>query len=335
MLKAGPRRFLTPIKAVCRCGRGELLRKTPFLIEWLPDKVMNNLLGFGDPPSARTITPLPCLPKFPAGRQTHFRTRIPVRRRSYTTGSPREPNRKTLSFEYKGAVSLSAIIYTWWRPQKNKKINKKVQLWCWNVPPNCFPALWTGSRFTALWWFQVCCPGGNSFESRLVSHSIICPWNSSKRDEVEFRLSFHPTRRGSCFSRRRLDISVTSSRHPRKHSPDAGRQLSLLNLAATKKQVLDMTGNKTLLEGWAREHSSRGKTILLQSSLGRKQQDLILGQIALTFSQISNKLNTLGEENCLGCLKCLSFQSQSVTEVLAEWKSALKPASLSSPAMSK
>lgn len=202
----------------------------------------------------------------------------------------------------------------------------------WNVPPNCFPALWTGSRFTALWWFQVCCRGGNSFESRLVSHSIICPRNFEQRDEVEFRRSFHLTRRGSCFSRTRLDISVTSSRHPRKRSPGAGRQLSPLNLAATKKQILDTAGNKTRIDGWARLHLSRGKTIFIQSSLGRKKQNLILGQIMLTFSQISNKLNTLGEENSLGCLECFDFQSQNVTSVLAEWKSAFQPASLSSPA---
>lgn len=92
------------------------------------------------------------------------------------------------------------------------------------------------------------CVAGREFH--LTSSTLnYLPSEFEQRDKVEFTHSFHLTRSDSCFSRRRLDISMTSSRQTRKHSPGTGRQLSLLNLAATKKQILDMTQNKTLADG--------------------------------------------------------------------------------------
>lgn len=168
---------------------------------------------------------------------------------SYTIifSSPRKPNVNTLSFVWIKRTSWFSSYYLY-----QMKTTKEAQCWCWNVPPNCFPALRTANwtPFGCAMMIPGVLPGGKFIWKSTRSTLNYLPPEFEQRDEVEFTHSFHPTRPGCCFSRRRLDISVTSSSHPRKHSPGTGRQLSLLNLAATKKQILDMTRNKTLIDGW-------------------------------------------------------------------------------------
>lgn len=83
--------------------------------------MMNNLLGFGYPrqpeqshPSRVSENlPLVCKHTSALGRRWGAA--------ASSSAPPREPNRKTLSSEYKGPVSLAAIIYTWWRQQQKQK----------------------------------------------------------------------------------------------------------------------------------------------------------------------------------------------------------------------
>lgn len=140
------------------------------------------------------------------------------------------------------------------------KTTKEAQRWCWNVPPNCFPALWGANwtPFHCTLMIPGVLPGGKIIWKSTSFTLNYLPLEFEQRDEVEFTPSFHRTCSGSCFSRRRLDISVTSSRRPHKHSPGTGRQLSLLNPAATKAQILDIIWNKTLIEGW-RGNTCRGE----------------------------------------------------------------------------
>lgn len=162
--------------------------------------------------------------------------------------SPRELNGKALSFVWmKEPVGLEAIISTRWRRQKKHSAGAEM---CHQIAfQHCEPP--TGHHFTALWWSDVLLGGKIIWKSTSSTLNYL-PLEFKQRDEVEFALRFHLTRSGSCCSRQRFDISVTSSRDPRKHSPGTGRQLSLLNLAPAKKQILDTTWNKTLTDRWRR-----------------------------------------------------------------------------------
>lgn len=138
---------------------------------------------------------------------------------------------------------------------------------------HCEPTI--GHRFSALWWFPVCCREGKIIWKSTSSTLNYLPPEFEQRDEVEFIHSFHPARSGSCFSRRLLDIPVTSSRRPRKHSPGTERQLSLLNRTAKEKQISDVAWNKTLIDG-GRWNVSQGERFPPSSS---KQWNSILRQM--------------------------------------------------------
>lgn len=167
--------------------------------------------------------------------QTLFGIWTPMRWRSYAVffSSPREPNGNTLSFVWIKRTGWFSSYYLY-----QMKTTKEAQRWCWTVPPNCFSALWTvnWTPFNCTMMIAgIVLPGGKFIWNWTSSALDYSPPVFEQRDEVEFAHSFYLTLSRSCFSRRRLDISVTSTRHPRKHSPGTGRQLSLLNLAATKK----------------------------------------------------------------------------------------------------
>lgn len=155
---------------------------------------------------------------FLTGMQTHFHTRTAMRGRSYAMvfNSSREADGNTLSSVWIKRTSWLSSYYLY-----QMKTTKEAQCWCWNVPPNCFPALWTANwtPFHCTMMIPSVLPGGKFIWKSTSSTLNYLPAEFEQRDEVEFRHSFHLTRSGSCFSRRRLDISVPSSSRPRKHSP--------------------------------------------------------------------------------------------------------------------
>lgn len=178
---------------------------------------------------------------------------------------PQERNEDTLSFVWIKRASWFSSHYLY-----QMKTAKEAQCWDRNVPPNCFPALWSANwtPFHCTMMIPGVLPGGRIIWKSTSSTLNYLPPEFEQRDEVEFTHSFHLTCSGSCFSRRLLDISVTSSRHPRKHSPGTGRQLSLLNRTATKKQLLYVAWNKTLIDG-GRGNISQGERFFSPSVSSR------------------------------------------------------------------
>lgn len=156
------------------------------------------------------------------------------------------------------------------------------------MPPNCFPPLWAANStpFHCTMMIPGVLPGGKIIWKSTSSTLNYLPPEFEQRDEVEFVHSFHLTRSGSCFSRRLLDIPVTRSRHPRKHSPGTEQQLSLLNRTAKEKQILDVAWNKT--RGWW--NISQGERLPQTSS---KRRNSNLRQIMFIESHMSDKWRKL------------------------------------------
>lgn len=132
------------------------------------------------------------------------------------------------------------------------------------------------------------------FESRLVCHSITLPWECAwagggvRRLKWNLRAAITWLRPAPVFSRRLLDISLTSSRHPgkKKPSPAGESQQSLWKRGAAEKPTSDDTWNKFRAEKKGRHTERRGE---LFWAAARPRAQRILQRAALLCSTFKTK----------------------------------------------